>query len=215
MAAVPNAPGVPALLTGFDASISLGITLLANDLIAGLGGLIGPQWGIFSNGFPVVSADTVVSLDYKQESVVADYPLERGTFESYDKVQVPFDARVRFVAGGSDANRAALLASIAAIQGDFNLYDVVTPEAVYTSCNVMHHDYHRSSNNGLGLIQVDVWLRQIRIAVGTVTGSTAAASGADQVNGGSVQSTPATTAQQSTADAPASTATPTFNWFTQ
>jgi hypothetical protein len=193
MAAVPNAPGVPALLTGFASSLPY--ALMTNDLVSWVGIYPGPRWGIFRGGAAVVSADTVVSLDYKQEWVIADYPLERGAFETYDKVAMPYDARVRFVAGGSDSNKAALLASVAAIAGDYNLYDVVTPERTYTSCNVRHYDYHRTATKGLGMITIDVWLLQVRVANGNVANSTMSPSGATQVNGGSVQAVAPTSTQ--------------------
>jgi hypothetical protein len=104
-----------------------------------------------------------VTFDYRQEWTVSDYPLEQGAFQSYDKVQTPFDVRVRYAAGGSQQNRQALLDSIAAIAGDLNLYDVVTPEAVYQSVNVTHYDYRRTATNGVGLLQVDVWCIEVRV----------------------------------------------------
>jgi hypothetical protein len=164
MADVPNVPGVPALLTGYNGNDST-IQALSADLVSSLG-YVSPQWGIFRNGANVVTADTVLSVDYKQEWVIADYPLERGAFETYDKVALPFDVRVRFVAGGSEADRQALINSIASIAGDYNLYDVVTPTAIYPSCNIRHYDYQRSANRGLGMIQVDVWLQWVRISTG-------------------------------------------------
>ena len=170
--------------------------LLTQDTIsyASLG--YGPQWGIFSGGAPVVSADTVVEFSYKEEYVVADYPIETGAFVSYDKVYQPFDVRVRYVAGGSDANRQALLQSIEAIVGDLNLYDVVSPEAVYTNANVVHFDYRRTSSNGVKLLAVDVWLREVRIAgtsapSGFDMSNAASPAAADPVNGGTVQPTAA------------------------
>jgi len=211
MAAVPNAPGVPALLTGFDTALSVA-QFLTGDLIFGLGAFTGARWGVFLNGRSVISADTVLSVDYKQEWVIADYPLERGAFETYDKVATPYDARVRFISGGSEQNRQALLNSVAAIAGDRNLYDVVTPEAIYLSCNVRHYDYKRSSTQGLGTITVDLWLQQVRVTVGAPSNNTASPSGASQDNGGSVQATDATTAQETTAqDTPGSGS---YNWFT-
>src|SRR5574337_335631 len=198
MAAVPNAPGVPALLTGFEAALSV-VQFLTGDLVFGLGAFPGPRWGVFRNGSPVVTADTVLSVDYKQEWVIADYPLEQGAFETYDKVATPFDVRVRFISGGSEANRAALLNSVAAIAGDRNLYDVVTPEAVYTSCNIRHCDYRRSSNNGIGAISIDLWLQQVRVTVGAPMNNTASPAGASQDNSGSVWAAPATTAEQGAA----------------
>lgn len=176
MSDVPNVAGVPALLTGFASAASSGnVGLMVSDLVSfAFGG--GSQWGIFLNGAPVVTADNVLSFEFKRDFAIADYPLERGAFETYAKVQIPFSPRVRFSAGGSMANRQALLDSIAAIAGDFNKYDVVTPEETYTGVNISHYDYHRSANSGVGLIVVDVWLQEVRVAVSEVSGGSNAPS---------------------------------------
>lgn len=200
MAFFPSIPGVPPLLGGASVGAAVGLATLAADTIMGLGGLFGQQWGIFLFGFPIVLADTVVDLSFKREWIISDYPLEQGAFETYDKVAVPFDIRVRFVAGGSDINKTLLLTSIAAIAGDMNLYDVATPNAVYRNCNVRHYDYSRSSTKGLGLLTVDVWLQEIRQNFGSFTGGGSAdPSGADASAGGSVQAPTATPAEASAA----------------
>ena len=201
MAAVGNLPGVPALLTGFSAALSIVQNPIVQDVLSGLGISIGPKWGIYQYGAPVIVCDTVVDLSYKQDWVIADYPIEAGGCVSYDKVATPFEARVRFVAGGSIFNtQQAMLDSIAAIATDTNLYDVYTPIAVYSNCNVRHYDYHRSVTNGLGVLSVDVWLSQIRVAApAAITNSTASPSGAASATNGQVQTTPATTAQTSAA----------------
>src|SRR5262249_51706443 len=98
------------------------------------------------------------------EWAIANYPVEKGAFESYDKVQTPYEVRVRFASGGSIPNRQALLNSIAAIAGDLNLYDVVTPEAIYTSANIAHYDYNREAARGLGLMVIDVLFQQVRVS---------------------------------------------------
>lgn len=144
------------------------------------------QWGIFLNGVPVVTADTVTAFEYRQEWVLSDFPVEGGAFQSYDKVFVPFDARFRFVSGGSESNRAALLASVQAIAGTLTLFDAASPEAIYLSCNIRHFDYRRTSTRGVGLIEVDVWLEQVMVT-NSPANNTAQPSGASPVNDGSVQ----------------------------
>lgn len=178
--------GIPMLPGGVEVAAAA-IVILTGDAIPLPGSQVGSPWGIYLNGVPVVLADTVTALDYRKDSLLSTYPIEGGKFETYNKVAQPFDARVRFVAGGSLANRTAFLASIEAIVDDYKLYDVVTPEIVYSSCNVKHHSYHRTSANGLGLMEVDVWLDQIRVSTAQTGGGTASASGADQTNGGAVQ----------------------------
>ncbi len=165
-----------------------GPNLLTRDL-AGFG-IIPPLWGIFNqDGEVVVTADNVVAFEYKQEWTVADYPMEQGAFESYDKVDTPFSARITFSSGGSFRNREALLDSIEAIAGDLEKYDVVTPEQTYLSVNVMHYDYRRTAVNGAGLITVSVWLTEIRENAVAETADPAEPSGAAVSDGGQVQAT--------------------------
>lgn len=156
-----NPPGIPSLL---DPQIIFPVLedLIFADNLIGYGAGESPQWGIFEGGAPVVIADTVTNLGYKQAWAVSDYPVERGGFESYDKVNSPFRIHIQFVSGGSVAKREALLNSIAAIGDTLTLYDVLTPEAVYIGVNVDNYEYRRAASNGLGLMIVDVGLLEIR-----------------------------------------------------
>jgi hypothetical protein len=160
---VPNLPGVPSL--NFNFSI-LPPTLLTSDAL-NAGSLFQNRWGVFnSSGQGVIIFDTFLSIDFRKGWVLADFPLEQGAFQSYDKVQTPFDVRVKFASGGTLTNREQLLQSVDHIAGDLNLYTVVTPEAVYNSVNVQHYDYRRTNTNGNGLITVEMWLLEIRSASG-------------------------------------------------
>lgn len=153
------------------------------------------QWGIYQSGFPVVTANSVTGVEFKKEFVLSDYPVEGGGFESYDKVQLPYDARVRFASSGTEASRTALLSSIASIAGTLDLYSFATPEVVYPNANVRHYDYRRTAVNGVGLLVVDVWLEEVRQAGSGTTGNsspfngaaTQQPSGAAQVPDGNVQ----------------------------
>jgi len=169
-------------------SLAGGGGLISRDLAAI--GILPPQWGIFdSNGNSVVNFDTVLQFEYKNETTVADYPLERGAFESYDKVASPYSARFVFASGGSLPNRTALLRSLDTIAGDLKLYDVITPEFTYLSANIIHIDYNRQAAT-VGLLKVAVWLAEIRVTTDASLSATAAPSGADSSNGGQVQAEP-------------------------
>ena len=154
---VPNVPGVPPL-----SSYSTNpVDLLIADVIGVVLGLLGaPQWGIYLNGFPVLSYDNQISFGYKQDWKVSTYPVEQGSFQSYDKVQLPSEIRCRFSAGASAVNRQEMLASIDAVMSDTNLYDVVTPEEVYLNYNFMHRDYDREAESA-GMVVIDIWLMEI------------------------------------------------------
>lgn len=111
----------------------------------------------------LTSVFSVVDFEFKQDWNVSNYPVEDGAFQSYDKVQLPFDVRMRVAAGGSEQNRAALLGAVESIANSTGLYNVLTPEETYLNCNVNHYDYKRVANNGVGILLVDIWLVEIRV----------------------------------------------------
>jgi hypothetical protein len=216
LVAVPNLPGVPAV--AFAPGYDVRPTLLTADAPAALAAFLGstPQWGLFRNGQSVIQADGIAAFDHRREWVVCDYPVEQGAFASFNKVNVPFDVRLVFMAGGSAANRTALLNSITAIASDLNFYDAVMPEKVWRNLNVTHYDFSRTSQRGVGLLLVALWCREIRQASASAPGSagagssatagadpsaagnigdTAAPSGASPVDGGTVQPRDATPAE--------------------
>lgn len=158
MPVFPNYPGIPPLL---NFQFPLPPTLLLADQVDA--GQFSKRWGVFKGGRPVIEFDAFISIDFRRGWVLADFPLEQGAFESYDKVSLPFDVRVKFAAGGSIQRREALLASIESIAKTLELYDVVTPEVVYSSVNVQHYDYRRTATNGNGLLTVELWLLEVRI----------------------------------------------------
>ncbi|WP_238192067.1 phosphoenolpyruvate carboxylase [Methylobacterium frigidaeris] len=171
------------------------IILAAADAV-GIGPLFGggaggaPPWGLYRQGRSVVACESVLGFDHKVDFAVSDHPLERGSFESFNKVAIPFDVRLIFTAGGTEARRAALLNSLRRIAGDLLLYDAVTPETVYRDVNIVHLDYRRTGQAGAGLLIVAVWCQEIRQTSPSTGGSgssTAAPSGAGQENGGTVQ----------------------------
>lgn len=153
-------PGLPALAA--DIVIDA-VSLITSDLLSTLRNSSGPQWGLFKDGQPVVIADSVLAFDFRQDYRISDYPVEQGAFESYNKVATPFDVRFRFSTGGSVAERQGLIGSVDAIIGSIDLFDAVTPEKVYQSINPVHQDLRRTSHNGLGLLIIDVYCRQVRV----------------------------------------------------
>lgn len=191
---VPNVPGVPPLVRNPLALVSATLQLMTTDLVPSSAS--GPvQWGIFQDGEPVIVADSVVSFDFRQEYNLLDYPVEGGTFQSYNKVQNPFDARIRLSSGGSEANRQHLIDEVGAIIGDFELYDVVTPEKTYHNVNLTHQDYRRTSINGAGMVVIDIWLKQIRVSAPATFTSTKTPAGAGAIDNGAVAPTAPTPEQ--------------------
>ena len=156
---IPNLPGVPALTSYIPNPISF----LTNDVLGVLeASLFSNRWGVFIHftPIPVLFYDSEISFDYKQDWPISTYPVEQGGFQSYDKVRLPAEIRIRLSAGGSTLNRQAFLLSIDASIGTTGLYDIVTPEQVYFSYCFTHRDFDRTADK-VGLIVVDLWFTEV------------------------------------------------------
>lgn len=183
MTGVPKVPGVPNL-GSYAASA---IVLLIEDVINLVIGEPQTLWGVYLDGELVIESDSMVSFDLRQDLPVSDYQVEEGAFQSYDKVQLPTEIRLRVSAGGDLVNRQRFLQSIDAVMNTTDLYDIVTPEMIYPSYNFSHRDFRRQSDQGNGLIVVDLWMTQIRETSQATFTNTAQPGAAGQQNSGNVQ----------------------------
>lgn len=188
---VPDFPGVPPLLRdpkaaaiGFAAGA---ITSFVSPVIGAAKSIIGSvtgsldtmlgggddisgtadaptSWGLFDDqGQQVIFPDTFLGIEYRNSRRISNYPLEQGAFESYNKVNDPFDVVVGMACGGDVAKRTDFLATCEALANDLNLYTLVTPEAVYESVNLERYDFARKQHNGATLITVNFYFKEIRI----------------------------------------------------
>lgn len=155
--------GIPPLAGGI---IIEAVNLIVADLVL-LGIVQQTQWGLFLNGVPAVTAESVVSFEAKQDYRISDYLIEQGGFETYNKVAVPFDVKLRFSQGGSISDRANLQSQIDGIIGSTTLFDAVTPTKVYQSVNPVHQDVRHTARDGVGLLVIDVYCQQVRVTTTT------------------------------------------------
>lgn len=187
------ANGIPSLL-GKVANVTNTISLVVADAQLILGMFGGPKWGIFyQNGSIALQPDSIIAVDFKREWLISDYPQEQGAFQTYNKVKTPTDLNVRMTKGGTEDDRANFLVAVAKLAGSLALVKVVMPDVTMTNVNILRFDFRRTSTNGIGLLTVDVALREIRVAPSPAFTNTAAPSGADPQNGGAVQPQPPTT----------------------
>lgn len=213
---VPNVPGVPALTSYSSFPFSLlfgdalsvigtffapqwGVYIEGQPVIVPatiFGQTINPAVSALSAiaalvGFPNVVAVTgsVIEFDYSAESPISNYPQENGAFQSYNKVQLPYDVRMKIASGGgSAAARQAFFDTLEALRTSTALVDVVTPEHVYTDCNCFHIDYRRTAHSGVELIVADVWFKEVRIRSAVSFSNTQQPTDAGQQSIGNVQS---------------------------
>ncbi|MBN3867522.1 hypothetical protein [Gluconobacter kondonii] len=212
---IPVAAGVPALL---GQSISAGVDASASTALAGvvenyITSQAAKQWGIFdSTNTQLLTSGRVMGIEYENSYMVSDAPLEGGAFASYNKVKVPYNARVIMVCDGSETGsdgllsaitklipnlsgatgqhvRASFLSTLESICADTNLYSVVTPEFTATNANILGYRWRRESRSGVTMLMAEIMIRQIRNTGTAAYTNTAQPQGEQAVQNGTVQTT--------------------------
>jgi len=180
---VPSVPGVPALPRAAGAAIASQVNL--GPLRSTLWRVfqVQTQWGIFdaagnplgdpakiSGGLIGAVLDTfgigatlsTGAIEYSKETKVSDFPIERGSFASYNKVEMPASPVVTLCLTGSETDRRSFLDAIDAASKSTDLYSVVTPEITYINHAVERYSYSRRSSKGATLLMVEITLKEIR-----------------------------------------------------
>jgi hypothetical protein len=189
--AVPGVPPLPVSLPGVPPVVAIAasaVSLVLSDVAGAVSFVNTAQWGIFDpSGNPVLVADATASIEYARDYRISDYPQEQGAFASYNKVQLPFEAKVGFFI---NKTRVPFLNTIEAELASLDLVSVVTPEITYPSANLTHYGYRRVQRDGVSLMLVEVWAEEVRVT------ASASLSNAQSTNAQPTQQNGATQAQQ-------------------
>ena len=166
----PNFPGVPPLLNPGP----VGLTTLAAPLISKLLDSFAPKWGIYNmpktssieaaEVKPVIVPDNVISVDYVNVSNILNYPVEEGSFASYNKIKTPRSHTVIMSKGGSTSVRTAFIQKLEELQESLDLFAIVTPEKNYINVNIDRVEFRRTATNGAGMIMASIHFVEIRQA---------------------------------------------------
>ena len=129
------------------------------------------QWGLYTQGSdptPVLDVDTVIDLKFGDTSKVSDFPVEEGSFASYNKVIAPYQPKIKVIVGSSKDGQTSSQVRIKNLLQDLfeevrstNIYDLHLPETYYEGVTVEKYDYSRTAAKGRGMLEVDITLMQI------------------------------------------------------
>ena len=178
----PNFPGVPALSqTSLNSLSKISAAIGGASLFSSFSSnKVNPTWGIYiGRGNTPVSFDSFLSIDFKNEMDVANYPIEQGGFNSYNKVKVPYECVVKATAGSGYADagrdvewRSSFLTLVDLILVSTIMCTIVTPEATYTNANLESYNYKRELRNGASILLVEMHFVEIMPAATTVVTNT-------------------------------------------
>jgi hypothetical protein len=186
---VPAYPGVPALTRPIQIAVarnvplSIAIGTVENLLIQAL--QQAPRWGIFdaagnqlgidaNSGNPIITALTsqitgitapvlsTFAFEFRKETKISQFPIEGGSFASFNKVELPANPIVTLVMDGSESDRTNFLSAIDDACKSTALYSVVTPEVTYANYSLESYSYQRRATRGATLLMVEVVLEEIR-----------------------------------------------------
>lgn len=179
---VPKLPGVPALPR------SVTVPTTARAALGLLQGIlwrvfqVDTRWGIFDEGGkPLADPSRITGIlggaldaagigamvstdgmDYSKETRVSDFPVERGGFASYNKVEQAATPNVTLCLSGSESDRRKFLDAIDKACKSTELYSVVTPEVTYIGYSLERYSYQRRSSRGATLLLVELSLKEVR-----------------------------------------------------
>ena len=191
---IPALPGVPSIPRPAGVTLPTGGSLVTSLLGAAQGAVwrvlqTNTRWGIVDakgkhladpNIFQGLTATALGavglgptlstnSMEYSKETRVSDFPVEGGSFASYNKVELPGSPVVTLVLGGMESDRAAFLTAIDGACKSTALYSVVTPEKTYKNHSIERYNYQRRSDRGVTLLLVELALREVRQVSATYT----------------------------------------------
>lgn len=199
---VPDSPGVPLIPRSPNFPPLAGIGLGVLEGIIWRSFQINSRWGIFDSqgralGNPqnlilesigIGSTLSTASVEFTKETRVSDFPLEKGGFASYNKVELPAEPIVTLNISGSDSARQAFLNDVDKACKSTDLYDVVTPEITYKGYSIERYNYQRKSERGCTLLRVEIGLKEVREVSAQFTKAAPKQPGAQpQVDNGKVQ----------------------------
>jgi hypothetical protein len=165
---VPTFPGVPIIPR------SLSIPSLGTIVNAGLLGIkdniFGPViWGVYDKtGVLALEPDSFLGIDFKNNSLLSNYPTESGAFATYNKVSTPYDFSVKIALGRDQASRTAMILKLDSMLQSIDLFTVITPEITIKNASLVNYSYNRENKSGVSMITFTLQFMEVRVTATSV-----------------------------------------------
>lgn len=169
------APPVSVPTTGFSLPSGPTTPFIGPDAVqmdlATIAPPLAQQWGVYDLvGNPVFSTvgfsnsqgniDSFVSLNYDNNAKVSTFPVEQGSFASYNKTGTPYSPKIGVIVSGQ-TRITALMELLEVELNTINLYQIITPERTYQSVTLDKYSYARTQKAGKNLLHVTMTFMQV------------------------------------------------------
>lgn len=162
-------------------AFSINETTLLNAIKGGglfsvINSVLYPGYGIYyaDGSGRAINPTSFLGVEYGAEAVVVNAPVEKGSYNSYNKVKRPPLIRVLFVLEGlsgftgalpnitnfSLTSRTGILAALDSMVNDTKLYDIETPDTTYEKYDLIRYNY-RTSERDVTLLTVEAIFQSV------------------------------------------------------
>ena len=114
-------------------------------------------------GTYALKPDSFVKFEYKEIHKIPNYPVEQGSFQSYNKVTLPYEIKL-IVTKSNIFEISAFINQILVLLNSTKLLSIVTPDKVYNSASLVNFDYRKDARNGAVLLIAELTFQEVRIA---------------------------------------------------
>jgi hypothetical protein len=121
------------------------------------------QWAILEEGGgSALSFTSFLDLDYKNEGKALEYPVEEGSFASYNKTQNSMEIKATVALQGTDADYNDLLTKLEDFQEKAVKLSIATPSDFYEGFTLEGLGYKRTAENNAHLLTVELTFKEVR-----------------------------------------------------
>ena len=192
---VPDEPGVPNIPRNPTAPPVQQSTQPTTNSVVEVNTL--PWMIVDDNGGLLLSPDTYADFQVRAESVIPNYPIEKGGFSSYNQVEKPYGIKLTaIVTGKSGVTRNQFIESIQSLKSSLTLASIVTPYTTYSNAKLIDYNWTQKSDHGLTMLMIELTFQEIRQTANAVV-TVANPSGQDKKSIGQVSPIPPTNKQAS------------------
>lgn len=160
----------------------------SGNIFSIINSILEPSYGIYlKSGLKALSPTSFLGIEYGADASVVSSPIEKGSYNSFNKVKRPPIIRVLFTLEGwtgysgsipnltnfTLTSRSDMLAALDAMVADAQVYDIETPDTTYEDYDLVRYNY-RTSDRDVTLLTVEaIFQAVLEEAEVTLTSTTA------------------------------------------